>query len=40
MQVFPMMQHALLLAGSQQGGGGEGGAGYIPRVNEDMNELT
>lgn len=37
MQVYPLMKHAQLLAGSVGPGGG---GAYIPRVNEDMNELA
>lgn len=36
MDVHPLMKHAPLLAGS---GGDEPGS-YIPRINDDLNELT
>ena len=36
MQIYPLMKHAPLLAGS----GGGGPVVYIPRINEDLNELT
>ena len=38
MMVYQLNHTPLLQKASPPGG--EGGAGYIPRVNEDMNELT
>ena len=44
MQVYLLMKHAPLICQSPGGGGGTGGGGgsrtYIPRINEDMNELA
>ena len=37
MQVYLLSDPKPLLAGS---GGGSGGAGYIPRINEDLNKLA
>ena len=39
MQVYLLMKHAPLICQSPGGGGG-GGVIYIPRINEDMNELA
>ena len=43
MQVYLLSDPKPLLAGTTPGGGGSGGTGdsvYIPRINEDLNELT
>ena len=45
MQVYLLMKHAPLICQSPGGGGGGTGGGggsrtYIPRINEDLNDLT
>ena len=43
MQVYLLMKHAPLICQSPGGGGTGGGGGsrtYIPRINEDLNDLT
>lgn len=40
MQVYLLSDPKPLLTGTTPGGGGSGGAGYIPRINEDLNKLT